>query len=322
MTKTPKTYRDGLSKDFSTKRKDTNEKIKRIQENPDFLEAHKEEAIKVVKDKLYKELDDTRATEEYQGAKSKKQALRGKKKDVKKQEEIVAEQKKLLGDKEAELATMSEEYGEKFEKKTEKKESNEITKEHLLNKPNMTAKDKEWMQKSIDYLVEKKMDTSENLQKLDAIVYTQESIEIWGVKRARKDISAKPNGKNIFQHNNVTYFKRSENMIKEQNDLLAKQNMEIPLNSAYEKSMKALPGNYSKSNRYEWWNILALITNMSMDGYCDSDGKLNNKGEYGSRWSASSEGLSNARNFSFLGDEGILDRHNRNNALPVRPVLK
>ena len=66
-----------------------------------------------------------------------------KKKDVKKQEDIVAEQKKLLGNKEAELATMSEEYGEKFEKKTEKKESKEITKEHLLNKSNMTVKDKE-----------------------------------------------------------------------------------------------------------------------------------------------------------------------------------
>lgn len=79
------------------------------------------------------------------------------------------------------------------------------------------------MKKSIDYLVEKKMDTSENLKKLDAIVYTSEYIEVGGIKRARKDITAKPNGKNIFQHNNVTYFKRSESMIKEQNDLLAKQ---------------------------------------------------------------------------------------------------
>lgn len=120
MTKTPKAYRDDLSKDLWAKRKDTNDKIKRIQDNPDFLEAHKAEAIKIVKDKLYKELDDTRATEEYKDAKSKKQALRGKKKDVKKQEEVVAEQKKLLEDKEAELATMSEAYGEKVEKKESK----------------------------------------------------------------------------------------------------------------------------------------------------------------------------------------------------------
>jgi len=68
MNKTPKAYRDDLSKDLWAKRNVANEKIKRIQENPDFLEAHKEEAIKVVKDNLYKELDDTRVTEEYQSA--------------------------------------------------------------------------------------------------------------------------------------------------------------------------------------------------------------------------------------------------------------
>lgn len=322
MTKTPKAYRDDLTEDLYWERKAAQEKIKRIQDNPDFLEGHKHEAIKKTQEQLYQKLDYVRSTPEYQDAKSKKQALRGKKKDVKKQEDIVAEQKKLLGDKEAELATMSEEYGEKFEKKSEKKESKEITKEHLLNKPNMTVKDKEWMQKSIDYLVEKKMDTSENLQKLDAIVYTSESIEIWGVKRARKDITAKPNGKNIFQHNNVTYFKRSEDMIKEQNDLLAKQGMEIPLDSFYEKSMKALPGNYSKSNRYEWWNILALITNMSMDGYCDSDGRLHNKDTYGYRRSASSYDKDPARYFSFNKDKGTLSRNDRGGALPVRPVLK
>ena len=40
-------------------------------------------------------------------------------------------------------------------------------------------------------------------------------------------------------------------MIKEQNKILAQQGMEIPLDSAYEKSMRALPGEYSKKNRYE-----------------------------------------------------------------------
>jgi len=126
MNKTPKAYRDNLSKDLWAKRKDANEKIKRIQDNPDFLESHKDEAIKVVKDNLYKELDDARATEEYKDAKSKKQVLRGKKKDVKKQEEVVAEQKKLLGDKEAELAKMSEEYGAKVEKKESKETSTNL----------------------------------------------------------------------------------------------------------------------------------------------------------------------------------------------------
>jgi len=34
------------------------------------------------------------------------------------------------------------------------------------------------MQKSIDLLINKKMDTSENLKKLDSIVYAKEYIEI------------------------------------------------------------------------------------------------------------------------------------------------
>jgi len=43
------------------------------------------------------------------------------------------------------------------------------------------------------------------------------------VKRARKDMIAKPNGKNIFQYGDTSYFIRSEDMIKEQNKILAQQ---------------------------------------------------------------------------------------------------
>ena len=57
-------------------------------------------------------------------------------------------------------------------------------------------------------------------------------------------------------------------------------------------------------------------------GYCDSDGKLNNKGIYGYRWSASSKDKNNAQNFKFNKDKGKLNRNNRNLAMPVRPVLK
>ena len=61
---------------------------------------------------------------------------------------------------------------------------------------------------------------------------------------------------------------------------------------------------------------------MSMSGYCDSDGKLNDKGIYGYRWSASPRGNNNARNFTFHEDRGKLDRNSRSNAFPVRPVVK
>ena len=326
MTKTPKAYRDNLAKDLWAKRKEVNEQIKRIENNPDFLDFHKNEAIKVAKDRLYKELDDARVTEEYKDAKSKKQALREKEKDVKKQQDLVAKQTTLLEDKKKEFAIMNEDYGktEDYGEIYEKAETleKEKIKERLLNKPNMTAKDKEWMQKVIDYLVETKMDTLEDFDKLDAIAYTQEYIEIWGVKRARKDISAEPDGKNIFQHGNVTYFKRSEEMIKEQNKILAQQGMEIPLDSDYEKSLKALPGKYSSltnGSHYIWWFILAFITDMSFSDFYAI--KLYNM--YSNcRWSASSIKENLAIWYYFDHDEGMIRSLYTNFAIPIRPVFK
>ena len=211
---------------------------------------------------------------------------------------------------------------QKEKEEKEKIERWEITDENLLNKPNMTAKDKEWMQKAIYYLVENNMDTVENLQKLDAIIYTQKSIEIWGVKRARKDITAKPNGKRIFEYNGVTYFQRSKEMIQEQNELLAKQDMEIPLDSYYEKSLQVLPGEYDRWDRYKWWNILALIVDIPMDGYCGEYGKLYNEYIYGHRWSASPKGNHDTRNLMFDKYWGGLRLNDQSYAFPIRPVLK
>ena len=206
----------------------------------------------------------------------------------------------------------------------EKKERWKIDHEDLLNKPNMTAKDKEWMKKSIDYLVENNMDTPKNRKKLFAINYAKKYIEIWGVKRARQDITAKPNGETIFQHEGMTYFQRSEEMIKEQNALLAQQDMEIPLDVSYEKSLQALPGEYNKwENLYKWWNILALITDMPIDGYCDSKGELITKGKHGYRWSASLKKEDNyARNFTFNEHNSLFYRVRGNIAFPIRPVFK
>ncbi|HBB04416.1 TPA: hypothetical protein DCZ39_06050 [Patescibacteria group bacterium] len=50
--------------------------------------------------------------------------------------------------------------------------------ENLLNKPNMTPTDKANMEKSIKFLIDKKMDTEENLKKLEAINYGSNYIEI------------------------------------------------------------------------------------------------------------------------------------------------
>ena len=96
----------------------------------------------------------------------------------------------------------------------------------LLNKPNMTPKDKLNMAKSIQFLADHKINTLENLQKLDAINYTKDSIEIGGVKRARKNLQAEANGKDIFRYGDEVYFKFDE--LRYQNELLADQGMKIP----------------------------------------------------------------------------------------------
>ena len=204
--------------------------------------------------------------------------------------------------------------------KTETKESKSNTYEHLLNKENMTAKDKENMKKSINFLVDKKMDTSENIKKLEAINYRFDYIEIGWVKRTRENLKAEPNKKDIFKHGDEVYFKFDT--LKEQNKLLAKQWMEIPWKENFVKTLKALPGEYSESNRYAWANIMWNILGLSMSGWCDSDGELSNKGEYGYVWSSSERNSNCAWSFRFNEDEGILNWGNSYNAFAVRPVFK
>lgn len=192
--------------------------------------------------------------------------------------------------------------------------------EHLLNKPNMTAKDKENMEKSIKFLIDKKMDTSENIKKLEAINYASNHIEIWGVKRARENLKTEPNEKNIFKHGDEVYF--TFNALKEQNKLLADQGMEIPWKANFTKALKALPWEFSESNRYAGANILWNILNLSMSGWCNSDGTLISKGKFGCVWSSSEGSSVRARAFNFDGGKGDLDWTPRYIALAVRPVLK
>jgi hypothetical protein len=164
------------------------------------------------------------------------------------------------------------------------------------------------------------MDTSENLKKLEAINYGLNYIEIGWVKRARENLKAEPNNKNIFKHGDEIYFKFDA--LKEQNNLLANKGMEIPWKDNFVKALEALPGDYSQSNWYAWANILWTILDLSMSGWCSSVGGLFDRGRYGYVWSSSESSSSDARFFSFSEDKGRLLRSYRLSALAVRPVLK
>ena len=70
------------------------------------------------------------------------------------------------------------------EGETDSEESKEKIKERLLNKPNMTSRDKKNMASAIDTLefLWDDMNTKENFEKLDAVNYGSNYIEIGGVK--------------------------------------------------------------------------------------------------------------------------------------------
>ncbi len=202
----------------------------------------------------------------------------------------------------------------------------EAFKNKLLEKQNMTEKDKEGMKKSIKYLENNNMLTKENLISLEAINYTNEYIEVWWVMRSREDITSKTNGKNIYQYGYATYFKQTPEIIKEQNKLLAKQNMKIPLDTDYKRSAEALPGEWLESF-YKWGNILSFITDMSMSGYCRIDGSsgdvsFKEEGSSGFRLSASrNHRLDNPISYMFNQDGGHIDSGTWNFAFPMRPIF-
>lgn len=214
------------------------------------------------------------------------------------------------------------------DKKEEKKELVEVVqKEDLLTKPNMTINDKEGMLKVIDFLVAKNMDTPENFKKIyDNVHYGVkngvEYIQTWPTKWTKEDITTNPVENKIFQHGDVSYFERSEEMIAEQNALLAKEGKQIPLDSDFEQSMQALPGTYKRIDQYVGGNILALLVNMSLDGYRGVDGELNGQGYYWYRWAASSPDDYNAYWFEFGRYGGTFSLGNRHCARPIRPVLR
>ena len=61
---------------------------------------------------------------------------------------------------------------------------------------------------------------------------------------------------------------------------------------------------------------------LTLDGFCFSDGSLNNKGTFGYVWSSSENNDDSAWNFKFNEDEGRLIRDNRYDAIPVRCIEK
>ena len=199
----------------------------------------------------------------------------------------------------------------------------------LLNKPNMTEKDKTNMRKVIELLKSKKIFTQENFKKLEAINYGIDHIEIWGTKRTRKNMKAEPDGKGIFKYENEVYFKYRT--LATQNKLLETKWMTIPTKNDFIKSFSTLPW-YNP----EWVlsaqsniNILWTILNLSMSGSYNGYGKLSLKDEdnapFREIWSitpATNKWPNRAYKYREENVGCALLSEREAFGLPVRPILK
>ena len=224
----------------------------------------------------------------------------------------------------------------KEEKSKQISQFSDTSYESLLNKPNMTATDKENMEKSIKYLVDNKMDTSENLKKLDAIKYGANFIEIGGVKFSREklvpqvEFKSKVNQYDVFESNKKwicktnyngkdEYYLSTDAYIKE----AKKQGKKAIKDDHIRNALQELPGEFKDNNWYQWANILWNILNLSMSGCVLSDGGWWDESGYGFLSSASPVITSSTRAFEFSEDRGGLSSdYNRDDARPCLFVVE
>ncbi len=198
--------------------------------------------------------------------------------------------------------------------------------EQLMKKPNMLTSDKKNMQKSIEYLIEKKMDTPENFKKLEAINYGNNFIEIGWVRFSREKLIPqgkfkskiyqdhyrrpilKSNKKGIFKakYNNQDEYYFSLDAYIEETKNQGKKSIE---DNHIRKALEALPGDFVNGDWYYWANILANILNISQSGCVQIDrnnyyGKLLDG--FGCLGCASKVGTDSMRSFQFLDNGGVL----------------
>ena len=150
------------------------------------------------------------------------------------------------------------------------------------------------MEKSINFLVDEKMDTPENFEKLNKIVYTNEARIIAWIPFSREKFvpevrfNDEPNKYGVFESKEEGIYRA------EYNDLLeyyltpsaytaqAEMQWKKVIRAGHIRSaLKALPGNFSHGDSYIWWNIIWNILDLSMSDAVNWNGRLCFPGEDG-----------------------------------------
>lgn len=164
--------------------------------------------------------------------------------------------------------------------KVDFQEDKEHKYDYLLNKPNMTAIDNENMKKSVDFLIEKNMDTSENLKKLESIRYGSDYREIGWIRFSREKFvpnvkfNDKPNEYGVFKSEKEGIYKALYNwkpeyyLTADAYGEQAKQQWKKTVKDTHiRQALMALPCEFMEDDIwYVWWNILWNILNLSRSG--------------------------------------------------------
>jgi hypothetical protein len=167
------------------------------------------------------------------------------------------------------------------------------------------------------------MNTLENLKKLDSINYGLDFIEIGWIKRARNNLTAKPNNKDIFKRWNEVYF--GLNALEEQNKLLANKGMEIPQKKDFIQTLKALPWDFNEQHDSYWWgNILWILLGLQMSGFLVDNVVIADKID-GDGFICSYSKKNDDKIYIYKWEGGVYSHDNKSSnhcAYVVRPILK
>lgn len=203
----------------------------------------------------------------------------------------------------------------------------------LFEKPNMTEKDKECMKKAIDIIVSNWTYIADKIQRLkETVKYGvkngMEYVQIWdGPKRTKEDIKTTPDGQNIFQHWDTTYFKDTfdksnnefYNTIEKQDNVLSQKGLWVPRMSDYKASLIELwfMWNDDKNN-----DVLKALLNFNETGRCDNEWNLIDDWTSCRRINVNHHHWNQLADEKFVGNKHTLFYSGRYGAYPIRAIFK
>ncbi len=160
------------------------------------------------------------------------------------------------------------------------------------------------------------MKTDENVRKINAITFLDDKILIWSTPWAYENMKW---GKWIFKkETNQHYYNFLERKAEAKNQWIV-----LPEKKDFINTLKALPGEYSENNWYQWWHILSIILWESRTGFCDNAGNLHTSSDCGFLGSVSEFGEDRSWDFRFVESGGRLDRSSKNDGgFVCRPLVK